>query len=112
MLGQQIGAERGGCLIDERQVAFAVEAHRATAQVGRAYAADAVIDDHDLGMHGDRRIGQLVGDGRNDPQPVETVRLLQACDSLVAENVHRRLLEPAGSLTRQYDDDFGARCLF
>src|SRR5690606_11588618 len=64
MLGQKVLTDAADPASDfravcfDRDVTFAVESHRAVAEVGRPDPKDPVVDDRDLGMHLDRALGR------------------------------------------------------
>ena len=78
----------------DQQVAFAVEAHRAVVQVGRADAQQLVVDDHDLGVDVD--VLAALGHRRVDAEAAVAVGLRRArCISRARAGLHHLLLEPA-----------------
>ena len=86
------------------QVTFGVEPHRAVAEVRGADLDDAIVRHQHLGVDVDRNTRHH---GADQAQAAMTILAPQVGDGLVAQQAHRRILQPPRLLLRQDDDDLG-----
>ena len=107
MLRQQIrGEQLPAIVVVNEDIALGIQTHGALAQIGRADPGDTSVGHHDLGMHVDRGVAQLVEDRADDPECAVTVGATQPGKGLVPKDIHGCLFEPARCLARHDNGDF------
>ena len=111
MFGQKAGADRldrgtGHLVLRlDGDVAFRIETHGPVVEVGRADPKQAIIHDHQFGVHKD--VLAVRHDRREDVQTPEAINPFQAPQQTVAVPAHEQPFDQAPRVEVQNDHHFG-----
>ena len=96
--GEKVGAQcrrQLASVVFDDEITFAIETHRAAAEVCRADAQPAVVDDHDLAVNIDLFVIEIFGNRCEDFEAAGLIRGTKTIQGFVAQDVHGHLLQPS-----------------